>query len=332
MRESSETFNETSAGSEVTLYEGVLVKLRHSDDILYVKGIFHPPGRVIAFPRYVIREGKIVKNLKTYKEQIQYAQIRYRQFLKKLGDKYVLEIPVELIERVFDPVVRAREISQRPKSPDEEIIAEFLDILYDCVGKSDLGIVGSRLLGITGPEHDVDIVILDMDKALAVYDNLAYLKKVREFYFRTPNSVLRRLYENHRESLRVSFDEYRKIAERRILEGCYRGIQYFIRILLVRRKRLIMNICNVRKLFRNYIVTIDFGKKIYTTSLTCPCIYVEYSVPVVTERGVFTETLKILRRVVVCGDLEEVIVNVRDSTKVMRWIYLGPDGWAVPAV
>jgi len=98
----------------------------------------------------------------------------------------------------------------------------------------------------------------------------------------------------------------------------------------MRKRRPLMSTISVRKLRTNFSIVVDFNRKIYTTALTCPCIYTDSEIYIVTERGVFTETLKILGKSLVCGDLEEVVVALPEGSRVMRWIYLGPSSWVSP--
>ncbi len=325
MRESSKTFNTASASSQVILYEGVLIKLKNSEDIFYVKGISHPQGYVIAFPRY-IKQGEKVRILKTYKEQILYAKEKYPEFIKKLDDKEILLIPMSEIEKIYDPVERAAEIRRKPESPDEEIVAELIDILCEAVPQNYVGIVGSRLLGLRGFDHDVDIVVIDYRYAIPLYDILITYKRKYKKLFALSHKDISDMYKVHCQSLRIPFEKYVRTVTRRVLEGSFKGLKYFIRILLMYRHRPVFRIVSIMKLGK-ILTYAKFSPKIDTVSVTCPCLYFDANVPIVSERGVFTETLRLLQHVKVCGDLEEVVLDVDGELVRLRWIYLGPDAY-----
>ncbi|RLG80521.1 MAG: hypothetical protein DRO13_03545 [Thermoprotei archaeon] len=196
----------------MTLIEGYVVLYKWY--LWMVKGCEHPEDGVIAYPRYSVRTGSRIKDLR---RAMEYAEklgvIRYYECLKES----LPILPLNSIELVLDPFNR----TQWPRLPNSTV--KFLENL-GIAEHEDVGLTGSYLAStvITGIKpRDIDIIIRNRDLGETLYEKLKLLRAsgvakpvgvVDEFYGTDPGSRL-------------------KLLRHRVLEGVFNGIIYSIRIL-----------------------------------------------------------------------------------------------------
>ena len=155
--------------------EGELIETK--DGIIFdVKGLMHPPDKVIAFPRFIPstkgnREQKEVKYDKIYNLQERF------KFLKKnapslitydsIFDETLCEVPIENIKRHYNPINKFEKLRKSKKTIDLE--KKAVDLLTIIKEKANipwkaLGISGSILVGLYNLNSDLDPVIYERVK------------------------------------------------------------------------------------------------------------------------------------------------------------------------
>ncbi len=211
------------------------------DVVFYAKGIEHPPGKVIAYPKYVPdprgwrrdREGKRYRKLMTQEEQWKYLESCCRRYLvddPHIGGR-VPEIPLNSFDRVYDPIERARELIER-RGRGKGIEMDAADMLSDLGQESDLiGLSGSILVGLHGESSDIDLVVYGESSGRRVYEALRERIEEGKEYRRYTERDARVLYERRRKETPLSWEEFLKQEERRILEGYFRNREYSIRLI-----------------------------------------------------------------------------------------------------
>ncbi len=214
--------------------EGYYMRMRSI--IFYAKGIEHPPGKVVAYPKYVLdprgdrrdRRGRKFRKLPTQDEQLEYLKSCCREYL--VDDPYigerVPEIPLSSFDEIYDPLERAQELlAGNPQGVEREAVQMILDL-----GPDNIGISGSILVGLHNESSDIDLVVYGEEEGRRIYETLR--KKVEEgvHYRKYSEKDSRALYERRIRETPLSWYDFMRQERRRILEGYYRGREYSIRL------------------------------------------------------------------------------------------------------
>ena len=311
----------------MTLYEGCLIKLRGREEIFYIKGLVEESGRYIALPRYVPSErgdridlrGRRYVVLKTFDEQIEYLKRKAPELfrLSKIFGTYLPLISEEDIDEAYHPDTKLRDILRRPIYEIDETISKLVKELTREIPINLIGVTGSRLVDLTGPGQDIDLLILDYRYVRNVIRILSKIREDRE-------DIITKFVEYHRKNLRFPKHVLKRILERRVLENVFRGYPYFVRILLMRNYEK----CIIYRRVRSISRVVTYGKIIESNDLsyTTPCIHkVRTSINVnylISDKGVFTDTLVICDAFRILGRLEVGELYVQDVGIIRRWIYL----------
>ncbi len=323
------------------LYEGVLVKLRNANEIFYVKGLQGEDNSYIILPRYVpcshgdkiMLDGSRYLTLKTFKDQMKYVLStnlkKYLRYSRIYGQVLPL-VPVQDIEQIYDPVKRAQDIKLKPKTYIENIAAELLDLICTCVSKNNVGITGSLLAGFVEGVNDIDILILDIEEGRALMEYIQSLKNMRPLSFRINEKLMHKIYLHHSKTLHIDYSSFCRLWRRRILEGFYKGVPYFIRILAMRKRKPVFNMLRTRKIGTlNLILKIKLPASIF--AYTTPCIHAangsfRKELTLVSDRGIFTDTLVIVRNLYVSkAYVEYAIFKIEEDVYSGVILYLGPE-------
>ena len=150
--------------------EGFFIELVDGS-IFEVKGLVHPPGRLVAYPRYVpdptgdrvLGDGRAYRKVATWAERAELLRGPYRSYVlhDPVLDEELCEPPLSHVARVLDPV---RALEGLRYSGDLSGLAylavEMAEAIVERAGISwsDVGISGSLLAGLEGPKSDIDLV------------------------------------------------------------------------------------------------------------------------------------------------------------------------------
>jgi predicted nucleotidyltransferase len=221
--------------------EGDLVQIEEKW-IFDVKGLVHPPGRVIAFPRYFPdKQGERKKVDLAYKK-IYDLQERY----KILAEKYpqylisdpvfgqnLCEIPKEDISYHYDPISFLRNLQGRDQKTNlEKDTLHLIEFIQRQAGVSlnEIGISGSILTQLATPKSDIDLIIYGSANCLKVYQ---ILKTTGERGEDAPRPYalegLKDLYDFRSQDTKVTFNDFLKTESRKVLQGKFRQRDFFIR-------------------------------------------------------------------------------------------------------
>lgn len=204
-----------------------------------VKGLVHPPSRIIAFPRFI-------PDLKgsRYHEDTSYRKVygiseRFR-FLEKNLPNYIVydavfdeklcEVPLEDIKRRYVPKERLKEIrSSRSQDALESDALEFMETLKNSanVPWNVMGIAGSLLIKLHLPESDIDPIIYGSVNCFKVHDALESLMQDSGSNVRAyPNEDLLKLYDFRVKDTRTSFENFVRAESRKVLQGKFREREF----------------------------------------------------------------------------------------------------------
>jgi len=224
----------------VTPFEGFAVQTAEGL-IFTVKGLVHPPDRVIAYLRYLPapqgdrrREGTRYRRVYQFGEQ-QEILARYPDYLSHdpvFGIR-VQGVPRRLIRTVYNPCRYLMTLRQRgPADLVEEHALSLADLLREAadVPLENLGLSGSVLIGMHRPDSDVDLVVYGEAAGQAVHRALRRLLDDPSGPLRRPNrEELAALHATHRPDTPLSFADFVRLQARKVHAGRFRGREVFIR-------------------------------------------------------------------------------------------------------
>ena len=189
------------------LLEGELVEYRGA--IWIVKGFQHPPGYVVAYPRY---DALTLRKLEGWRVE--------KLVRESMGMWRCIELELPMV-----PLDEARFI--QPQSSDP-VLEEFRRLIadYASIDRDQVLPTGSLALGVESDDPDIDLVIYcwRAERVYGALEELARLGIVRSMGLSELESEWRRKH------LGMSFEVYRRLREGSLLQGVFRGRRYSIRI------------------------------------------------------------------------------------------------------
>jgi predicted nucleotidyltransferase len=210
--------------------------------IFDVKGLVHPKGSVIAFPRFVPdSKGDRKCGNATYRKV--YALSARYELLEQLFPQYLIqdevfgerlcEVLVKDVRRHYCPSERLQELRHKKRLDTLEREAlDFVSLLKEStnVSWSALGISGSILAKLHTVNSDIDPIVYGVENCRKVYSALKLLHKGKPSSVRSYNKEeLRTLFDFRSKDTQTSFEDFVRTESRKVLQGKYRGHDYFIR-------------------------------------------------------------------------------------------------------
>ncbi|MEM1587123.1 MAG: hypothetical protein QXX99_05125 [Candidatus Bathyarchaeia archaeon] len=229
-----------------------LIKAREGDFIetvdkliFDVKGLVHPPDRVIAYVRYIESPaGDRVKGSKRYlkiyslSEREILLRSRYPQYIHydNVFGEWLESVPNNLITKHYQPAQRTLEMLREDCLDEVKAdIIRFIQELHDSSGVPlrSIGISGSVLVELHMPSSDIDIIVYGRKNCISVYNGLKLLLRERKCGFSPYNhSDFKRLYSFRSKDTLMPFSKFRIIESRKAFQGKFRGRDFFVRFVL----------------------------------------------------------------------------------------------------
>lgn len=329
--------NEKWRGSAV---EGAAVET--ADGLVFtVKGVVHPPDRVVAYLRYVpdphgerARGGARFRRV--YSPVDQQEALRARSLSYRVDDPE-LGIPVDAVPwkeivRVFDPRERLRRLrSCGPGDPLEKDALALAESLRDAAGASPaaFGLTGSLLFGLHAPASDIDLVVYGDQDARRVHAALTRLLEDPSSGLARPrDEELEEIHAVHREDTPLSAADFARLQARKVNEGRFAGRPYFIRF--VKLPAEVPERYGDPRFAPAGMALVEARVTDDRDALFTPCRYsldevrsldrarAEDVREVISYRGRFAEQARLGQRVRAYGALERVIW--RDGREAMRLV------------
>jgi hypothetical protein len=311
------------------IIEGFAVETRE-DLIFTVKGLLHPPDRVIAYLRYVPdshghrqRSGRRYRRLYHFEEQEAFLKARYPGYLAHdpLFGARLQSVPRERIRSVHDPCHSLKALRSRgtndPVGRDALHLAMLLQEAAN-VSWKNVGISGSVLLGLQRRDSDIDLIIYGEEPGRAVHRMLQGRLDRRSGPLRRPSrEELEALHSEHRADTPLVFEDFARLQARKVNEVRFRGREAFIRFVkLPEEIEERYGDCRFESLGAVVVraLVTDDRDAIFT-----PCRYVVEDAAViegsavtdlrsiVSFRGRFSDQARVGERVEARGNLERVI-------------------------
>jgi predicted nucleotidyltransferase len=221
--------------------EGELIKTQ--DNVIFdVKGLVHPPNKVIAFPRYIPSPQGARGSQKDLYGKIYSLSERFKFLEQNLPslivhdpvfDETLCEVPIATIREHYEPIEKLRLLRTSKELGDLERkaiqLAESLQEVAD-IPWSAIGISGSVLVGLYTSKSDVDPVVYGVENCRKAYPALENLLKDCESHFKPySREELQALFDFRSKDTIMSFEDFARVESRKAFQGKFDGTDYFIR-------------------------------------------------------------------------------------------------------
>jgi len=221
--------------------EGDIVKTK--EEIFFdVKGVTHPPKKIVAFIRFVPsiegnrKLGK-AKYQKVYPLSERYALLEkdFPQYLvyDEVFGEYLCEVPVKAVKKHYKPVDHLRELCHGTELDHiEKKALQFTELLKETADISwcKIGISGSILAKLHTKDSDIDPIIYGSEDCHKVYWALrTHLNDKKSLVKPYSLEDLKKLFAFRSKDTVTSFEDFVRTESRKVLQGKFMGSDYFIR-------------------------------------------------------------------------------------------------------
>jgi uncharacterized protein len=224
-----------------SVVEGFAVETREHW-VFSVKGMLHPPDRVIAYLRYLPDPagdrrlgGLVYRRVYRFEEQVELLRSQHPEYLchdPVLGLD-VQSVPRSKCYKVHNPYTRLAHL--RHSGPADAVEEDALALAGEIqrasgVDWADLGITGSVMLGTQRHDSDLDLMVCGEMSCRAVREALASLLHDEASTIRRLElEDLRGLYASHRPDTPLGFHDFSRLQARKVNEIRYRNRAVFVR-------------------------------------------------------------------------------------------------------
>jgi predicted nucleotidyltransferase len=221
--------------------EGELIKTKNNV-IFDVKGLVHPPNKIIAFPRFIPSPNGPRGSQKGLYAKVYSLTERFK-FLEQnspnlivhdpVFDETLCEVPIDTVEEHYKPIEKLAELRSAGTLDDLERkairLAESLKEAAD-IPWSSIGISGSLLVGLYTPNSDIDPVVYGVENCRRAYVALENLLKDDESQFKPYNrEELQTLFDFRSKDTIMTFENFIEVESRKAFQGKFMKTDYFIR-------------------------------------------------------------------------------------------------------
>jgi predicted nucleotidyltransferase len=308
--------------------EGDLIESK--DGVFFdVKGLVHPPKRVIAFIRYVPdldgnreKDGKRYSKFYSLSKRYDLLKQNYPHYLVNdpVFNTLLCEVPIEEIKKLYQPSIGLQELRNRKNlNQAEKAALKFLEILKKKSGVhwNKLGVSGSILIGLDLLSSDIDLIVYGTKNGYQVAKIMKKMLENKSSCFKAyDENGLKELFDFRSKDTITSFEDFVRTDSRKISHGKFMGKHFFIRFVKNRNEikeqygSIIYKTIGYVKIKANIIKDSD--------SLFTPCCYkirevrilegpiIKNIEEIVSFRGRFCEQAKNNENIIAQGKLESV--------------------------
>jgi predicted nucleotidyltransferase len=221
--------------------EGDLIKTK--DNVIFdIKGLVHPPNKVIAFPRFIPSPHGSRGHKKDLYSKVYSLTERFKFLVQNspdlivhdpVFDEVLCEVPVDTIKKHYKPIGKLRELRSSKTLGDLESEAvQLTEKLKEAanIPWSSVGISGSLLVGLHTLKSDIDPVVYGVENCRKAYAALQSLLKDGGSHFKPYTCEdLRVLFDFRTKDTIMSFEDFAAVESRKVFQGKFRETDYFVR-------------------------------------------------------------------------------------------------------
>jgi len=221
--------------------EGDLIETLDGN-IFDVKGLVHPPGKVIAFIRFTPdphgerkRDNKRYKKVYPLNERYALLQERFPQYLvlDPVFNELLCEVPIEMVKKHYEPNkylsrLRRKQVVENLEKQTVEL-AQLLQWRAN-IEWGALGVSGSLLVGLHTLKSDMDLLVYGSKSCNKVYDALKSLVGDEHSPVKSYDRPrLKTLFDFRSKDTTMKFEDFVRTESRKVLQGRFGQKDYFIR-------------------------------------------------------------------------------------------------------
>jgi predicted nucleotidyltransferase len=221
--------------------EGELIKTQ--DNVIFdVKGLVHPPNKVIAFPRYIPSphgtrrsQEDLYGKIYSFSERFKFLEQNMPNLIvhDPVFDETLCEVPINTIKKHYKPIEKLRLLRTSHKLGDlEQKAVQLAEALKEASGIpwSGIGISGSVLVGLYTSKSDIDPVVYGVENCRRAYAALEALLKDDDSGFKQyTRGELQALFDFRSKDTIMNFEDFAQVEKRKAFQGMFDGTDYFIR-------------------------------------------------------------------------------------------------------
>lgn len=207
-----------------------------------VKGLIHPPERIVAFIRFFSdpsgdrkRDGTSYRKVYPLSERYALLKKAFSQYLvyDPVFSEHLCEVPVENVKYHYKPIDRLQDLRHIDKLDKVENQAlQFIEILRKTANVSwdKMGISGSILVRLHTKASDIDPIVYGSKACCKVYSAVGSLLEddkspVKRYSLRE----LKKLFDFRSKDTITSFEDFVRTDSQKVLQGKFMDRDYFIR-------------------------------------------------------------------------------------------------------
>ena len=221
--------------------EGDLIKTENHV-IFDVKGLVHPPNKLIAFPRYIPSpqgtrgsQKDLYGKIYSFSERFKFLEQNMPNLIvhDPVFDETLCEVPVDTVIEHYEPIEKLRLLRTSKALGDLERKAlQLAEALKEAaaIPWSAIGISGSVLVGLYTPMSDIDPVVYGVENCRRAYEALERLLKDDASKFKPySREELQALFDFRSKDTIMSFEDFARVESRKAFQGTFDGTDYFVR-------------------------------------------------------------------------------------------------------
>lgn len=207
-----------------------------------VKGLVHPPEKIVAFIRFVPDpKGNRKRNGTTYRKVYalskRYAYLRrsFPQYLvhDPVFDEELCEVSAKDLKRHYRPVDRLNELRHKKELDEvEQNALKLMELLRENanVPWGKLGVSGSIIVKLHTWASDIDPIVYGSGSCRKVHAALRALLKNKEGSVKAYDLMdLKELFAFRSRDTVTSFEDFVRTESRKVSQGKFVGRDYFVR-------------------------------------------------------------------------------------------------------
>jgi predicted nucleotidyltransferase len=210
--------------------------------IFDVKGLVHPPEKIIAFVRYFpeeiggrIRDGLTYGKVYSLSDRDSLLKKDYPQYLvyDPVFDETMCEVPLDRLKKRYDPIEKLLELEKSEITGVLEKKALKLVSLLSRKARTpekSIGISGSLLVGLHRANSDIDLIVYGSSNCRKVDVALREMLNDRDFALAPYGPTdLRTLFDFRSKDTAIRFEDFVRTESRKAFQGRFMNTDYFIR-------------------------------------------------------------------------------------------------------
>ncbi len=210
--------------------------------IFDVKGLIHPPNKVVAYIRYVPDEhGDRSRNNVRYRkiyslsERVSFLNEKFPDYLvyDPIFNMKLNLVSIDRVIRFYKPQERLKELNKAPSLASLESDAlKLVNLISDFSGISleKFGISGSLLVGLNKTSSDIDVIVYGFHNSNLVYETLGRLLSNKNDLIKAYDfNGLKKLYSFRVKDSISNFKMFFEHERRKMFQGTFHGRDFFFR-------------------------------------------------------------------------------------------------------